>query len=143
MKSFEYVEGITAADYAIKAYGKNLNELFVNAGMGLVSTMVKAKTVGCTVKKELKLKNESIEKLLFEFLEEIIFLKDAEALMINNIKVDVKKTEKEYQLTAYLFGEELNLKKHELITDAKSITYHQYKVEKTPKGWEATFVVDV
>jgi len=140
MKPFEYLEGITDADYAFKAYGKNLNELFVNSAMALNSAMVKSESVGETVVKEIVLENDVVEKLLFEFLEEIIFLKDAESLMMNSVKVEISGT---YKLKAVFYGEELNLDKHEVVTDVKSVTYHHYKVEKVNDHWEATFVVDV
>ncbi len=143
MKPYEYIEGITDADYAFKAFGKNLNELFENAGIALVNAMVKPKSVGKTIKKEINLESDSVEKLLFDFLEEIVYLKDAESLMVNSITAEVKEAKDKFSVEAQIFGEELNLEKHELITDVKSVTYHHYKVEKTSNGWEATVVIDV
>ncbi len=143
MKKFELVEGITDADYAFKIYGKNLGDLFTNAGMAIFSVMVNPKSVSKVIEKELKLENDSVEKLLFDFLEEIIYLKDAESFMLKEIKVEINEAKGKFLLNAKIFGEELNMKKHEVITDVKSVTYHNYKVEKTSKGWEATVVVDV
>ncbi|MBI5065958.1 archease [Candidatus Woesearchaeota archaeon] len=143
MKKFELVEGITDADYAFKIYGKNLEELFTNAGMAIFSVMVDPKSVSKIIEKEIKLENNTVEKLLFEFLEELVFLKDAESFMLKEIKVKINEFDGKFLLNAKIFGEELNMEKHKIITDVKSVTYHNYKVEKTSKGWEATVVVDV
>lgn len=143
MKKFELVEGITDADYAFKIYGKDLGDLFVNAGMAIFSVMVNPKSVSKVIEKEIKLENNSAKKLLFDFLEELVFLKDAESFMLKEIKAEVEEDKEKFLLNAKIFGEELNMKKHEVITDVKSVTYHNYKVEKTSKGWEATVVVDV
>ncbi|MBI2565125.1 archease [Candidatus Woesearchaeota archaeon] len=142
MKKFKFLEGITFADYAYEAYGKNEKELFENAAFGLINSMVDPKTVKSKKRKEIKLENKEIEKLLFDFLEEIIYYKDADNMVFCSTKVSIKK-DSTFHLIAILNGEEIDQKKHKLGIDVKAVTYHNYNVEKTKRGWKATIVLDV
>ena len=127
------------ADIMFECYGKNLNELFENAAIACTDVMVERKSVGKNIKKEIQLQNEKIDNLLFAFLEELIYLKDAELLLFKNFKVAVK----DGKLKAVCSGEEIDRKKHTLKLDVKAITLHKFEVKKTAKGWKAVFILDI
>lgn len=141
-KGYKYLEEATYADVCFEAYGKNLEEVFTNAGLATCEIMADLKTVEPNVKKKISLKNESVDKLLFEFLEEIIFLKDSERLLFSKIKMKIIKN-KEYALDAELSGEEINPKKHKLGNDAKAVTYHDFVVEEKKGKWRAKVIIDI
>ena len=75
---FEYLEDVAIADIAFKAQGKDMNELFENAALATAETMMDTKSIKQKLVKEISLNEEDIEQLLFSFLSEIIYLKDAE-----------------------------------------------------------------
>ena len=136
---FKFLEKVAIADIAFEAYGKNLNELFENCAMAVAETMVDVKTVEPKIKKEIKLENEKIDQLLFDFIGELIYLKDKDAFVFNKFDVDLKKN----KLKAICYGDKINMKKQTLRNDVKAITYHMYKVEKVKEGYKATIVLDV
>ncbi len=142
-EKFKFLEGITEADYAFEAFGKDLNELFENSASAVMSAQADVKTIKTKEKKEVKLKNEKVETLLFDFLQEIIYYKDAEVLLFNKAKVKIRKVKNEYELVATLEGEEINQEKQKLGADVKAITYHMFEVEQTSKGWRAQIILDV
>ena len=72
----------------------------------------------------------------------IVFLKDADYIIFNKVKVKIKKNEK-YHLFAELWGDTIDPDKHDLKNDVKAVTMHQFKVEKTAKGWKAFVILDV
>lgn len=141
-KGYKFLEEATYADVCFEACGKDLNELFTNAALATCEIMVDLKTVDSKIKKKISLKNDTIDKLLFEFLEEIIFLKDSQRLLFSKVKVKITKN-KEYKLDAELRGEEINPKKHKLGNDAKAVTYHDFEVEEIKRKWRAKVIIDI
>lgn len=143
---YEFIEGITIADVAFLATGRDESELFASAAEALTVTMVKdMKSVKAAVKKQLKLSAGSLEQLLFDFLQEIIFLKDAKMLLFSkyDVKVVQDQKRKKFKLNAVLKGEKLDMRKHELLVDVKAVTWHEYKVWKAGGVWKAQVVLDV
>jgi SHS2 domain-containing protein len=142
MAGYKFLEGIATADVAFEANGKDLNELFQNAAMAVFATQVDVKTVNERVTTELELQNEDIGQLLVDFLNQIIFYKDANQLIYKSAKVVIIKN-KHYALHAELHGEEIDQKKHKLGNDVKAVTMHKFKVEQTKSGWMCRVVLDI
>ncbi len=137
---YKFIEDIAIADIAFEATGKDLNELFQSAAQAVIESMANTKTVKPAIKKEIEKKAKDIETLLFEFLEEIVYLKDKDAMVFHDVKVKVD--EKEISLKATLTGDEIKPAEQELHQDVKAVTMHQYKVEKN-KEWKARVVLDI
>ena len=142
MPNYKFLEGIVTADLAFEATGKDLNALFENAALAVLESQAQLKTIDAKVTKKIMLENENVEDLLFDFLNEIIFFKDAEQLIFKTVKVAIAKNEK-YKLTAELKGEKIDQKKHKLGNDLKAVTMHQFKVEQTKSGWKCLVVIDI
>ncbi|MDP7568259.1 MAG: archease, partial [Flavobacteriales bacterium] len=94
-------------------------------------------------KKTIKIDSDKIEDLLFDFLSEILFLKDTFSILFKKSNVKITEKEEKFYLDAKLSGEKINREKHELKNDIKAVTLHMFKVEKTKKGYKALVVVDV
>ena len=137
---FKFIEDIAIADVAFEATGKNLSELFESAAKATIESMANPKTVKQKIKKTIKKKAKNIDNLLFEFLEEIIFIKDKDALVFHGIKAKVD--EKKITVQATITGDKIQPEKQELRQDVKAVTMHYYKVEKN-KHWKANVVLDV
>lgn len=142
MQGYKFLEGIATADVAFEATGKTLNKLFENAALAVFATQVDVKTVKEKVTTEIELENKDVEHLLIDFLNEIIFYKDADRLIYKTVRVDIIKN-KTYTLHAELHGEEIDLKKHKLGNDVKAVTMHKFKIEETKKGWTCRVVLDI
>ena len=127
------------ADVMFECYGKNLNELFENSAIATTDVMVSRRTVGKRIKKEIKIENKRIDSLLFDFLEELIYLKDAEELLFKEFKVSIK----EGKLKAICSCEKIDREKHILKLDVKAVTLHKFEVRQVGKKWIATFILDI
>ena len=140
---YEFLEDLAIADVAFEATGKTIEELFESAALAVNNTQVKdLKSVKQKISKEIKVESDSIEMLLFNFLQELIFLKDTELLLFS--KFDIKITQgKKYKLKSKAYGEKLDMKKHELLVDVKAVSLHNFKVEETKEGWKADVILDV
>ena len=138
---YKFVEGLTTADVAFEASGKTLKELFESAAMALFDIMANPKKVSKKIKKEFSLKKNNLEELMFSFLDEVIFLKDSDALVFNSSSVQVDG--KNYSLKAVLFGDKIDYKKQELRVDPKAPTMHKFEVKKKGKNYFARVIIDI
>jgi SHS2 domain-containing protein len=78
--------------------------------------------------------------LLINFLREILYLFNGEALIVGECEI-TKCGNK--ALDARLLLEPYNKKKHVMKTEIKAVTYHGLAVKKTKKGWRARVIFDV
>lgn len=140
--SYKFLDNVSIADIAFEARNKELNKLFEDCALATFDSMVDLKTVKLKIKKEIKLKADNIEELLFKFLEELVFLKDSDYVLFNKFKVKID-GDKDFILKASLNGEKIDTKKHKLKVDVKAITMHMFKVEKIKNEWKAFVVLDV
>jgi len=142
-KPYKFLKNSVTADIAFEATGKTLNEVFKNSAMALMDTMVDMKTVKPRLKKPIRLRAKDESTLLINFLNEIVYYKDAESMLISGFKVDIKKKEDAYLLTAELSGEPLHMGKHILRSDVKAATWHMFELEKKGSKYTAVVVLDI
>ena len=82
----------------------------------------------------MELTHGEIDLLLFDFLQEFIFFKDADQLLLRTEDISILKHESVFALKATLSGETLDPGKHNLKTDVKAVTLHHFYVAETPTG---------
>lgn len=140
---YRFIEGYTMADVAFEATGDSIEEMLESAAKALTNSMV-SDLSAIESKKRITVNIESAdaERLLHDFLQEIIFYKDAENLIFRSYSIRVGKKGDGYTLEAQLDGEEIDMKKHDLVVDVKAVSWHRYKVEKK-EGWKAFVILDV
>lgn len=144
MPKFRFLPDIATADLAFEAFGKNYSELFENVGLAVEKVMVRSDSVKPSKEYTFVKKEESLENLLFALLEELIYLKDAEMLVFNQMKCKVVKEVRGWTLEARLSGERINPKKHKLGVDVKAATKHLFEIGQLPnKTFRCQVVLDV
>lgn len=142
--SYRYLEDIATADVAFEATGSDLTELFTAAADAVTNVMVAdLGTIDNEEEIEFQVEHEDLEMLLFNFLQELIFFKDAKMLLLRVSSVTIEKTGSGHRAAAKSWGEELNREKHDLIVDVKAVTMYRFKLEETGDGWKATVVLDI
>lgn len=141
--SYRFLEDIVTADVAFEATGKTPEELFISAAGALEESQVDTKQLATSEQRTVNLENDTLDKLLFDFLDELIFYKDSESLAFANYTLKIEKITEKYTLKGTLKGEKLDLERHELRTDVKAVTKHRFGIEKTPQGYKATIVLDI
>lgn len=139
---FRYLEDIATADAAFEVVGRTLEKLFRDAAIATFEVMVDTKSVEPGITRKIELKNEAVDNLLFDWLSELVYLKDAEALLFSKFDISIKKNDF-YELKATASGEAINQEKHILRSDVKAVTYHMFEVKKTEKNWTARVILDI
>ncbi len=141
---YTYLEDIATSDAAFRASGATLEEMFVAAAEATMNVMVAdLNTIAASRQLELHLEEEALEMLLFELLQELIFHKDAQQLLLRVPQVTIRRDAHGFVLDCRAYGEPLDPQKHELTVDVKAVTLHHYEVRQTEAGWEATVVLDI
>jgi SHS2 domain-containing protein len=135
---FEYLEH--TADVKFRAFGKTLGEAFENSALAMFDVMFSGKVAG-KIKKKIKVSGEDNESLLYNFLEELLFLLDTENFFLADCKVKIKEGKKGKELEAELKGD--NVKNYETNIDVKAATYNEMFVKQEGKKWVCQVVVDV
>ena len=141
---YEYLEDFGTADIAFEAIGRDLAELFRDAADATTNVMIdniEAIQPGKTHKIELS--NEKLDMLLFDLLQELIFLKDANRLLLRLREVQVTEKDEHYFVNATAEGEPLDAQRHHQRADVKAVTLHDFSVERTAGGWKARVLLDI
>ncbi len=114
------------ADIGLVAYGASLAEAFANAAYGLFSIIAELRSVKETESRKLEISEGSPEDLLFEWLNSLIYLFDAEMLLLK--RFDVTEFDGK-RIKAECYGERYDVSRHHLKIGVKAATYHMLKVD--------------
>ncbi|MBW4538592.1 MAG: archease [Myxacorys chilensis ATA2-1-KO14] len=141
---YEFLEDIATADIAFHAWGDDLEEVFKSAGDALINTMIdNLEAIAFTETRTFQLENEELDLLLFNFLQEFVYYKDSELLLLRAQQVQIETKESGYHLTAVTRGERLDRDRHHQRVDVKAVTLHQFQLEKTDNGWTSQVILDI
>jgi SHS2 domain-containing protein len=144
---YRYLEELSVADVAFEARGTTLEELFTAAWQATLQVMVEnpAALTGID-SRTIALEEQSLDLLLHNFLQELIFYKDAEGLLLRMEHCRIHWDESRSQsakLEARACGQTVDPKVHRLGTDVKAVTFYNFNLVRDKRGWRATVVLDV
>ena len=141
---YEFLEDVAVADIAFRAWGKNLETTFVEAGDALMNVMVEELgSIETREGRRIQLENEALDILLFEFLQSLIYFKDSERLLLHPRVLKVTEQDSRLSLDATAGGESMDFRRHLFRADVKAVTLHRFRLEKSDEGWEAFVILDV
>lgn len=141
---YEYLDDIAISDVAFRAWSETLEGLFVDATEALLNTMCdNPESIETKVRRSVQVEAESLDMLLLQLLQEMIFFKDAEQELLRATDVKILETVQGYRLFCGAAGEKMDPNRHHLLVDVKAVTLHRLKVQSTPVGWEGTVVLDI
>src|SRR3954465_6276317 len=133
-----YLAEFGTADIAFEATGRDLAELFRDAADATTNVMIdNIEAIQLRETRHIELSNEKLDMLLFDLLQELIFLKDAERLLLRLREVEVAEKSEIYFVKATAEGEPLDAERGHQRADVKAVTLHDFSVEPTEAGWKA------
>ncbi len=138
MKRFEILDH--TADIGIVVYGENLKALFENAGEAFFHLITDLRKVRRRTERRVNIGGESLDRLMVDWLSELLYLHDVENLLFKGFEVDSVGQD---GLKAIVKGEPFQEGVHVIKTAVKAVTYHQIEVRQGKKGWKAQVILDL
>ncbi len=143
---YEFVEGATS-DLSFIAWGPTAEVVFrAAANAFLAATVEEPGAVERRVRRSIELEEPDLELLLMRFLNELVYLRDAEDLLLHLDEIEISPIPPAAgpaRLRAKLAGDRIDRRRHALASDIKGATAHGLRVAKTAEGWKATATLDV
>jgi SHS2 domain-containing protein len=141
---YRCIEDIATADVAFALWGESREELFRAAAEALMNEMVEdLAAVQSRETVEFSLHQGALDLLLMDFLNELIYLKDARQLLLRVDKLAIGGAPDGFTLQARCSGERIDPPRHHLLADVKAATLYRLRVERVEGRWKGTVVLDI
>jgi SHS2 domain-containing protein len=137
-KNYEVLDH--TADIGLVVYGEDLKSLFENAGEAFFHLITDLKKVRRRIERRIHIDGESLERLMVDWLSELLYLHDVENLLFKGFKIE---SVGEDGLRGIVKGERFQEGVHVIKTEVKAVTYHQIQVKKEDGGWKARVIFDL
>lgn len=114
-------------DAFIEVRASSLEEAFEKAGEAVVDTTLNRSSVTEKEPRELTVSGDNLRYLLFNWIEEINYQLITEGFAIAKFDVKIEHTDK-YKINAKIWGEALDLSKHQFKIEIKAPTFHEMEI---------------
>lgn len=141
---YRYLDHIAIADAAFEAKGDTTEELFIAAAEATLGIMIEDPSALPQHQDfSFRVEANNLEMLLFDFLQELIFVKDARGLLLKVVLVRIETGLKVHNLTATAWAAPISHVRQRLLRDVKAVTFHRFQIRQDGSRWSATVVLDI
>ena len=147
-KKYEYFH--VTADIGFYAYGNSLEEAYENAGLAMFNVITDINKVKKEEMEEFEIVSEDLVSLLYDYLEELLFLQDTEFLFFSDFEVNIEKIAdkkssnlENYKLTCSAYGEEIDWNVHTHKSEVKAVTFHKMCVKEDEGIFKLRAILDL
>lgn len=138
MKRYEQIPH--TADIAIRVYGKDVRELFINAAYGMFDIIADLEGMKNSTSQKINVEAPSQEELLVFWLDELLYNFYTKGIIFSEFDIGFLNG---HRLTAQVHGRHLVENKNRLKTEIKAVTYHNLKIREGDGGYTVEIVFDV
>ena len=135
-----YQEVDHTGDAGIRVVADDLSTLFERAAWATFNIIAELSDVKAVTACSIRVEGTDRDNLLVKWLSELNFLHLTRKLLFVQFKVELAG---DTSLAAEAWGEPIDLKRHEIYTEVKAVTYHGLVVEQCPEGWTAQVIFDM
>ena len=130
------------ADLGLRIHAPDLTDLFRTAGEGLFDIILANRAqVNPVDRVEVSLSADSVETLLIDWLNELIFLSETGHRFFNRFDVTVDPDG--HRLSAVVYGEPIDPARHVIDHEVKAATRHGVSVLHEQGAWSAELILDI
>lgn len=137
-RRYRYIEH--PSDVGFEAVGASLEALFANAALAMYSFMTDVEAIAATEERAVTVAAEDLYSLMFDWLDELLFLFEAEFLVMNDFEITVDTST--FSITGTCRGGKFDPERHEAGIIVKAVTYSMMEIKKNEQ-WHARVVLDV
>ena len=128
------------ADIKFVASGATLEEAFSEAARAVTHVMTD-ENIRKVKSYKVNVHAESLEALLFDFLDEVVLLLDTKNLFVHSAELKIEHKGRSWELSGELHGDSAT--GYERHGDVKAPTYNDLSVTRTEDGWALQAVLDI
>ena len=128
------------ADFGIRVFGTDLNNLFENAAQALFHMIADIPVADQASEYDIKLEGDDLPDLMAVWMRELLYFWTGKRMLVSGAEiVSLSENFLTGKVRAVHFAPDI----HEIRHEIKAVTYHDLRVEQTSTGWEATLILDV
>lgn len=132
------------SDLELLIRGASEEELFANAAEALLAQIVEPESVGESEQRRIEARSESAEERFLDWLRELLYCVITQGFLVHHAEgVRLSKVGDQYRLEAVVCGEMLDLGRHNLLHEVKTVTYQDFLYGREGDLWRARVVFDV
>jgi len=139
--TFRFLPDVALADIAFEAESATPEGLFESCALAITDIMVDPKTLVGSVERRFALEAPDLDRLLYDFLTELIVVKDVDSLLFGTFEVELKLDVPSLKVVAR--GEAIDRRRHSLRNDVKAVTMHLFGIKHDGGRWRTTVVLDI
>jgi SHS2 domain-containing protein len=130
------------SDFAFEVFSDTLSELFRGAGIAMMEAMIEVNKIEVKKIWNIELESETLELLLFDFLSELVYLKDVDVTLFKDYDVEINEDE-HFSLSCKAHGAYIDYEKDILFTDVKAVTMYKFVIERRKEEWYCHVILDL
>ncbi|MDY6766036.1 MAG: archease [Candidatus Nanohaloarchaea archaeon] len=139
MTGFELLDH--TSEVGFEAHGGTLAEAFEQAGRAVFQIMTDVDELAAVEDVDISVESENLEALLYDFVDELIYIADTEHLLLARFDLVVEETPDGYQLAGTGTGQQIDpAKRHQ---EVKAPTYSEISITEQEGDWVLRMFVDV
>ena len=128
------------ADIGVRAYGKDLQELFANAAFAMFDIIADLEGLKGTIEQEFELTAGNPEELLVAWLDELLYNFYTREIIF--FKFDITQIS-DNKIKARAFGRSVGANRNRLKTEIKAATYSDLAIKKSAAGYSVEIIFDI
>ena len=129
-------------DALIEVEADTLEHAFELAAKALIDVMIDVDKVDSKEEFSVSVEGHDLESLLYNWLEYVMIMLVSDHIALNRFRVSII-NRRGYTLDAKLYGEPLDLDKHNYKVEIKGVTYHMMSIQKEGDRYRLTFLLDL
>lgn len=133
-----------ATDALVRVRHEDMKGALRDAALSTVDIMLERDTVQNSSVRHFAIQDNAIHRLLYQWLDDIIFVTLTEGFAIGDVVVDAfDDADGHTTMKARAFGEPLDTLKHKFKGEIKAPTYHEMAVDVNKNGVVLKFLLDL
>jgi SHS2 domain-containing protein len=132
------------ADITVECWAPTLEEAFEEAALGALEVILDTSTVQPIHSTDVDVHGIDLEELLVEWIGYIIALIDINSQFYSKFEVlEISKKSDGFTLNGRVWGEDIDLERHDTRTEVKAMTYADMSIEQDAKRTTLIFTLDL
>ncbi len=128
------------ADIGVRAYGRDLKELFENAAFAMFDIIADLEGLKAVYEQDFTLSAANSEELLVAWLDELLYNFYTKQIIF--CRFDISEIS-DTGLKARAFGRQVGSNRNRLKTEIKAATYSDLAIKKTAGGYSVEVIFDI